>query len=79
MCILFNLKYFLYTGSTAHFFAPLTGFVGAAGGAIAGGGGTAPEGLRIGDPGPLRGGGGGGAPSRFGGAGGDAFAIRSYN
>ena len=78
MCILFSLKYFLYTGSTEHFFTPLAGFIGAAGGAIDGGGGTAPEGLRSGDPGPLRGGGGGGAPSRLGGAGGVDLTIRSY-
>ena len=74
ICILFSLKYFLYTGSTAHF----TGFTGAAGGAIAGGGGTALEGPRGDDPAPPRGGGGGGAPNRFGGAGGAAFAARSY-
>ena len=74
ICILFSLKYFLYAGSTAHF----TGFTGAAGGAIAGGGGTALEGPRGDDPAPPRGGGGGGAPNRFGGAGGAAFAARSY-
>ena len=74
ICILFSLKYFLYTGSTAHF----TGFTGAAGMAIAGGGGTALEGPRGDDPAPPRDGGGGGAPNRFGGAGGAAFAARSY-